>query len=96
MKTCKKCGEKKPLDQYCKRKEEEDGLHRYCKICMRQRLKNEYNIDKEKHLKRTREYQENNREYFRKKSNNHYHTKKEYYREWNRNKAKIDPLFRIS
>jgi hypothetical protein len=95
MKKCKKCGVKKPLNEYCKRKEEKDGLHRYCKVCMRQRLKNEYNKDKEKHLKRTRKYQENNREYFRNKSNNHYHTKKEYYREWNRNKYSTDPLFRL-
>ena len=95
MKTCKRCNIEKSLDQYCKRKEEKDGLHRYCKPCMRQRLKNEYNKDKEKHLERTRMYQENNRDYFRSKSNNHYHSNKDYYREWNRTKYSTDILFRL-
>jgi hypothetical protein len=95
MKTCKKCNIKKPFTEYCKRKEEKDGLHRYCKTCMRQRLKNEYNNDKEKHLKRTRQYQNENRDYFRQKSNSHYHNNKDYYREWNQNKMDTDPLFRL-
>jgi hypothetical protein len=95
MKTCKKCNIEKSFTEYCKRKEEKDGLHRYCKMCMRQRLKNEYNNDKEKHLKRTRQYQNENRDYFRQKSNSHYHNNKDYYREWNQNKMDTDPIFRL-
>ena len=95
MKTCKNCKIEKLFTEYCKRKEEKDGLHRYCKICMRQRLKNEYSNDKEKHLKRTKQYQIDNREYFRQKSKSHYHNNKDYYREWNQNKMDTDPLFRL-
>jgi 5-methylcytosine-specific restriction endonuclease McrA len=95
MKTCKNCNIEKSFTEYCKRKEEKDGLHRYCKICMRQRLKNEYSNDKEKHLKRTKQYQIDNREYFRQKSKSHYHNNKDYYREWNQNKMDTDPLFRL-
>jgi hypothetical protein len=95
MKTCKNCNVEKSFTEYYKRKEEKDGLHRYCKICMRQRLKNEYSNDKEKHLKRTKQYQIDNREYFRQKSKSHYHNNKDYYREWNQNKMNTDPLFRL-
>ena len=95
MKTCKKCGIKKPLEKYCKKKDTLDGCHIYCKECRSEKHKTEYINNKEKHLERTRQYQENNREYFRKKSNNHYHTNKDYYRQWNQNKMATDPLFRL-
>ena len=95
MKTCKECGEEKPLDQYCKRKEEKDGLHRYCKVCMSKRGKKEYNEDKEKHLKRTKRWREENKEYHKSLMKNHYHTNKDYYRQWNRDKTKTDILFRL-
>lgn len=95
MKICKKCNIEKSLNLFCIKKDEKDGRHRYCKECKKTASKNEYNRDKETHLKRTRIYQENNREYFRSKSNNHYHSNKDYYREWNRNKMDTDPLFRL-
>ena len=95
MKTCKECSEEKPLNQYCKRKEEKDGLHRYCKVCMSKRGKVEYNTDKEKHLKRTRRWREENKEYHKSLMKNHYHSNKDYYREWNQNKMDTDPLFRL-
>lgn len=95
MKVCKKCNTPKELDEFCKRKEEKDGLHRYCKECMKKRLKGEYIKDKEKHLKRTKKYQEENRIYFRQKSKDHYHNNKDYYRDWHKNKMDTDPLFRL-
>ena len=64
MKTCKKCGIKKPLEKYCKKKDTLDGCHIYCKECRSEKHKTEYINNKEKHLERTRQYQENNREYF--------------------------------
>ena len=32
-KTCTKCGESKPLDEYSKRKSSPDGVRPYCKAC---------------------------------------------------------------
>ena len=95
MKTCKECGVEKPLDQYCKRKEEKDGFHRYCKECMSKRGKSEYNSNKEVHLKRTRRWREDNKEYHKSLMKSHYHNNKDYYREWNQNKMDTDPLFRL-
>ena len=95
MKICKNCKVEKLLTEYCKLKDNKDGLHRYCRECMSKRGKVEYNTDKEKHLKRTRQYQDDNRDYFRKKSKSHYHNNKDYYRKWNQNKMDTDPLFRL-
>jgi 5-methylcytosine-specific restriction endonuclease McrA len=95
MKECKECGIEKPLDQYCKRKEEKDGLHRYCKTCMSKRGKKEYSENKETHLKRTKRWREENKEYHKSLMKEHYHTKKDYYREWNRTKYSTDLLFRL-
>lgn len=36
MKTCKTCGEEKPLDQYHKMKKAKDGLQHFCKPCNNQ------------------------------------------------------------
>ena len=40
MKLCKKCNIEKPLNDFCSRKGEIDGKHRYCKPC----LKNENDL----------------------------------------------------
>ena len=95
MKTCKKCKVSKLLDQYCKRKEEKDGLHRYCKECMGKRGKKEYIENKEVHLKRTKRWREENKEYHKSLMKSHYHSNKDYYREWNRTKYSTDILFRL-
>ncbi len=95
MKKCGKCYTPKELTEFCKRSCEKDGLHRYCKECKKKDSKGEYNKDKEKHLKRTKKYQEDNRNYFRQKSKDHYHNNKEYYRKWNQNKSANDPVFRL-
>ena len=95
MKMCKNCNIDKDESQYCKRKEEKDGLHRYCKLCMSERGKNEYNNDKETHLKRTKKWREKNKEKHAKMVSDYYHNNKDYFREWNQNKMETDPLFRL-
>lgn len=35
MKACTKCGETKPPDQFCRDRRMKDGLHSYCRSCMR-------------------------------------------------------------
>ena len=91
MKQCGKCQLKKELEQFCNKKSEKDGKHRYCKLCMKEQGDKHYHevrkIEKANYYK---EYREENKEYFNTYSHNHYHTKKELYREWSRNKLKND------
>ena len=35
VKTCVKCGQGKPLEEYARDRSRKDGLHPYCKACMR-------------------------------------------------------------
>lgn len=84
MKICKKCNTKKPLIDFCNRKGETDGKHRYCKSCLNGDFKTYYHTSGRKDSDYYKQYREENKEYFNQYSNNHYHTNKELYREWNR------------
>jgi len=94
-KICGKCNLPKNLDQFCKRSDTKDGLHRYCKECMNNQNKIDYSENKEEHNQRTKQWHKNNRDYHNKKMKEHYNNNKDYYRKWTRNKMKIDPLFRL-
>ncbi len=95
MKQCKKCNEFKPLVEYCSRKGEKDGKHRYCKSCLNTNFKEYYHTSGRKENDYYKTYREQNKEYFNQYSNTHYHTKKELYREWEKNKYATDLEFRI-
>jgi len=95
MKECKRCNIEKSIDNFCKRKGEKDGLHRYCKECMNEEFKGYYKKVKPEHNARSAKWVAENKEYHKKLVNNHYHTKKDYYREWNRTKYSTDLLFRL-
>jgi hypothetical protein len=95
MKTCKRCNIEKSPNQYCKRKGEKDGLHRYCKECLNVEFKDYYQKVKPEHNARSNKWVKENKEKHSKMVNNHYHSNKDYYREWNRNKMDTDPLFRL-
>lgn len=95
MKQCKKCNIKKSLNEFCNKKSETDGKHRYCKVCTKKENDQWYNNNKNTRSGYYKNYREQNKEYFNKYCNNHYHTKKELYREWNKNKYHSDYAFRI-
>lgn len=96
MKQCNKCKIEKPLEEFCNRKGEKDGKHRYCKLCMKKQGDKYYHeirkIEKAEYYK---EYREKNKEYFNNYCNNHYHTKKELYREWEQNKRDNDLGYKL-
>jgi hypothetical protein len=94
MKECKKCNIEKPLSDFCNRKGEIDGKHRYCKSCLCNENKTYYESGR-KNSDYYKKYRIKNKEYFNTYSYNHYHTNKELYREWNRNKYYSDRCFRI-
>lgn len=95
MKKCKKCNIEKSLIEFCTRKGEIDGKHRYCKSCLNQDFKSYYHTSGRKKSDYYKTYREQNKEYFNKYCSNHYHTKKELYREWNKNKYYQDLSFRL-
>jgi hypothetical protein len=96
MKKCKKCSEEKPLTEYCKRKGEKDGLHRYCKGCMNGEFGSYYNTTRKYTGKDYyNQYRKENKEYFNTYSNQHYHENKDYYREYNNIRSANDPTFRL-
>ena len=94
-KQCKRCNTKKLLTEFCNRKNEVDGKHRYCKSCLNNNFKHYYHTSGRKESSYYKTYREQNKEYFNQYSHNHYHTKKELYREWERNRYKTDFPFRI-
>ena len=95
MKQCKKCSILKPLTEFCNRKGEVDGKHRYCKPCLNQNFKEYYHTSGRKESDYYKTYRDQNKEYFNQYSNTHYHTKKELYREWNRTKYHTDLGFKL-
>jgi hypothetical protein len=95
IKQCKKCNLEKSITEFCTRKGEIDGKHRYCKSCLNQNFKTYYHTSGRKKSVYYKTYREQNKEYFNQYCYNHYHTKKELYREWERNRLKTNPSFRI-
>jgi 5-methylcytosine-specific restriction endonuclease McrA len=73
LKTCSKCGETKPLDEFNKNRNAKDGRNSYCKICHRSeaiRYERELRVKdpdrvREKHKKYEDSHQEEIREYQR-------------------------------
>lgn len=95
MKKCIKCNTEKPLTEFCNRKGEVDGKHRYCKLCLNQDFKSYYHSSGRKDSDYYKTYREQNKEYFNTYCHNHYHTKKELYREWNKTKYDTDLKFKL-
>ncbi len=95
MKQCKKCNQIKPLTEYCARKGEIDGKHRYCKLCLNSNFKTYYHTSGRKNNEYYKTYRKENKEYFNNYSHNHYHTNKELYREWERERYATNLPFRI-
>ncbi len=95
MKICKKCNAEKSLGEFYNRKDEKDGKHRYCKLCLKSVNDDWYQNSKHQRTDYYKTYREQNKEYFNKYSNIHYHTKKELYREWEKNKYTTDIPYRI-
>jgi hypothetical protein len=95
MKLCKKCNIEKPLNDFCNRKGEIDGKHRYCKICLKKENDVWYQDSKEQRKDYYKQYRDQNKEYFNKYCTNHYHTNKDLYREWNRNQYDTNIEYKI-
>ena len=56
MKHCNMCGETKPVSEYCKNKNNPDGLQYQCKGCRSTQDKQHYEKNKEKRREQCRQY----------------------------------------
>lgn len=95
MKICKKCNQEKNFDNFCNKKNEIDGKHRYCKSCTKKQNDVWYHNTKNNRSEYYKQYRETNRDYFRKYCFEHYHSNKDLYREWNKMKYDSDFGFRL-
>ena len=62
-KTSKKCDNIKPLTEFCNRKGEKDGKHRYCKTCLNGDFKEYYHTSRRKDSDYYKTYRKENKEY---------------------------------
>jgi hypothetical protein len=75
MKTCTKCQESKPLDQFYKRADR-DAYHSWCKSCKHEAGKKWHSKNKERHAELTSQWYEQNKEKHLKNSKNWYEANK--------------------
>ena len=76
-KTCKVCGEEKPLDEYHKHKSMKDGHDSRCKKCMSERNKEYYSENKEKLLEQRKEYYSENKDKISERAKKYYQNNRE-------------------
>jgi len=96
FKTCTKCGNSKPIEEFCNKKGERDGHHRYCKECSYKISKTHYHSDRKINKKEYYQgYRNNHKEYMSEYRDNHKDKSREYRRYWDRNKNKTDREHRL-
>ena len=94
-KTCTKCGETKPLDDFYRDKTRAGGRWPYCKECVREYTRRHYEENRDKERERNRRYREENRDKVRERKRRYYEENrdkvresKRRYREENRDKER--------
>lgn len=104
MKICRCCKLEKLEDQFTKRSSNSDGLYSYCKSCLKQKNKRNYNVNKEKNKITNLLYKQKNKEKIKEKARNYYYKNREKqllkraeYRKKNKEKISLnEALKRIS
>ena len=94
MKTCTKCGETKPLDDFHRHRGKSDGRRSWCRECAVERQRRYYEENRDKVRERQRRWREANRDKVLERKRRYYEANRdkvlEYdrrYREANRDKA---------
>lgn len=65
MKTCTKCGETKPLDDFYRNRGKADGRDSWCRECAKERRRRYYEENRDKERESQRRYREENRDKLR-------------------------------
>ena len=53
MKTCRKCGETKPLSDFARHAQRRDGHHSYCKACQKKGQHKDWRVQEKKEMGNT-------------------------------------------
>jgi hypothetical protein len=80
VKKCSKCEIEKKYSEFYKGKKAKDGLHRWCKCC----VKKYYQDNKERVIKYSKQYYQDNRE-----------LRAEWENQYTKKRRKTDPLFKM-
>lgn len=95
-KICGKCKVEKPIGEFNKKINMKDGYNRYCRICAGEMNKKHYHeVRKNKDADYYKEYRDCNKDYAKEYRESHRDEARIYQREWERNKRKTDPSFRL-
>lgn len=86
MKICTKCEIEKPLSEFSKMSTAPNGLHYWCKLCMKEYKRGYYAKNNERLKSRMREYYKENRE----KHSDYYHAYHPKYRTENGAKVRAN------
>ena len=83
-KTCTKCGETKPLDDFHRDKTRAGGRYPHCKECVREYNRRHYEENRDKRLEYNRRYHEENRDKVLESQRRYYEENRDKERERNR------------
>ena len=83
-KTCTKCGETKPLDDFHRDKRGPDGRRSDCKECVREYKRRYYEENRDKERERNRRYHEESRDKVRERKHRYYEESRDKVREYKR------------
>ena len=93
MKTCKTCGEEKPIEEFVKSKNTKDGRLNKCKLCDNLVRKEQYYANHEYRKQKDKEYREKNKEKVKLWSHKYKEKNREKIRiadrEWRKNNPKL-------
>lgn len=91
MKTCTLCKTEKPFEEFSKRKDQKDGLHFWCKPCLKIKKAESYQKNREKALATMAEYRKANTEKVAAAKKAAYAKKPEHYKAKHRERYLADP-----
>ena len=83
-KTCTKCGETKPLDDFHRDKTGAGGRKPHCKECVREYKRRYYEENRDKERERNRRYHGENRDKVRERKHRYYEENRDKVREYKR------------
>jgi hypothetical protein len=91
MKTCTLCKTEKPFEEFSKRKDQKDGLHFWCRPCLKIKKAESYQKNRDKALAAMAEYRKANPEKVAAAKKAAYQKKPEHYKAKHRERYLADP-----
>ena len=80
MKTCTKCGETKPLDDFHRHRGKADGRYAWCRECAAEHRRRYYENNRDKERELQRQYREENRDKLQERNRRYQEENRDYRR----------------